>query len=442
MLSRSDLHPYQLDIIERAKTQPNIGLFLDMGLGKSVTIGTIIADSAPGKTLILAPLSVARNVWAQEFAKWEHLSHLRVAKILGTEKERLAAMNSDADVYVCNNENLVWLTQQQHPQFDYLVVDESSRYKEPSTKRWKALKPLLRNFKRRIIATGTPTPNSLSEIWAQVGILDLGQRLETSITKFRTMYLEPDQKNRHTHVVYSWKLKPGAEQIIRDKIRDICVSMKAEDYLTLPDKTIVNHNIELDNKAMLAYKALKKDMAISLNGQTITAVSAASLTNKLLQATSGFLYDELGASTMLHCTKLDYLDDLLADETPSIVFYHFKSSLKRLTERFSDAQVLSDDSILAWQQGALKTLLVHPMSGGVGINLQNNYSQTANVIWYDLPWSSELYEQGNARVYRQGQSKPVMVHHLLAKDTIDHHVLQVLDKKITLQDALLDALKA
>jgi SNF2 family DNA or RNA helicase len=442
MLQRSNLHPYQLDIIERAKHSPNLGLFLDMGLGKSVTIGTILADSAPGKTLILAPLSVARNVWVQEFAKWEHLSHLRVARILGSEKERLAGMTTEADIYICNNENLVWLTQQDHPKFDYLVVDESSRYKEPSTKRWKALKKLLPTFKRRIIATGTPTPNSLSEIWAQVGILDMGERLEKSMTRFRDKYLEPEQKNRHTHVVYKWRLKPGAEEEIRGKIRDICVSMKAEDYLTLPDKTIINHSIELDKRAQTAYKALKKDMAIRLNGEVVTAVSAAALTNKLLQATSGVLYAEEGVSTVLHCNKLDYLDDLLADDTPSIIFYHFKSSLGRLTERFTDAKVLSDASILEWQQGTLKTLLVHPMSGGVGINLQNNYSHTANVIWYDLPWSSELYEQGIARVYRQGQSKPVVVHHLLAKDTIDNHVLNVLDKKITLQDALLDALKA
>lgn len=443
MLSRSNLHAYQLDIIKRAQSCPNMGLFLDMGLGKSVTIGTIIADSQPGKTLILAPLSVARNVWSQEFAKWEHLKHLKVAKILGTPSERTAAIKSNADVYICNNENLVWLTENLYNQkFDYLVIDESSRYKDPSTKRFKALKPLLRTFKRRIVATGTPTPNSLAEIWAQVAILDLGARLETSLTKFRSIYLEPDQKNRHTHVVYSWRLKPGAEEEIRGKIRDICVSMSAEDYLTLPSKTIINHTIELDKQAMLAYKALKKDMAISIDGQTITAVSAAALTNKLLQATSGFLYDELGVSTMLHHSKLDYLEDLLSEGTPSLIFYHFKDSLKRLQERFPEAEPLSDPAILKWQSGHLKQLLVHPMSGGVGINLQNNHAPTTNVIWYDLPWSSELYEQGNARVYRQGQTKPVIVHHLLAKDTIDAHVLNVLDKKITLQDALLDSLKA
>ena len=444
MLKRQNLHPYQNQIIELAKTKPNLALFLDMGLGKSVTIGTIIADSYPGKTLILAPLSVAKNVWSQEFAKWEHLSHLRVAKVLGSEKERTTALCSDSDIYVMNNENMVWLSEQDHPHFDYLVIDESSRWKDPSTKRFKALKPILRSFTRRIIASGTPTPNSLSEIWAQIAICDLGERLETSLTKFRTLYLEPDQKNRHTHVVYSWKLKPGAESNIRSKIKDIAFSMSAEDYLTLPSKTIVDHSIELDTKAMQAYKQLKRDMAVEIQGQTVTAVSAAALTNKLLQATSGFLYAETDTMTvsaqMLHSNKIDYLDDLLSEGTPSLIFYHFKDSLKRLQERFPEARVLDDQSILKWQQGTLKQLLVHPMSGGIGVNLQNNHACTTNVIWYDLPWSSELYEQGNARVHRQGQTQPVVIHHLLAKDTIDSHVLQVLNKKITLQDALLDSL--
>ena len=442
MLTRSQLHPYQNHIIELAKTKPNLGLLLDMGLGKTTSTLTIIADSPPGKTLVVAPLSVAKNVWAQEASKWEHLQHLKVAKIIGTPKERLAALNSDADIYVTNNENLVWLVEQNHPKFDYLVIDESSRYKDPSTKRFKALKTLLRSFKRRIILSGTPTPNSLSEIWAQVAILDLGERLGTSLTKFRATYLEPDQKNRHTHVVYSWKLKPYAEEEIRGRIRDICVSMSAQDYLTLPSKQIINHDIELDRPTLADYKQLKRDMAISIDGQTVTAVSAAALTNKLLQFTSGAVYTEDGCTTLVHNTKLDYLDDLLSEETPSLIFYHFKSSLSRLQERFPEARVLDDQTIQKWQEGTLKQLLVHPMSGGVGINLQNNHANTTNVIWYDLPWSSELYEQGNARVYRQGQTKPVIIHHLLLTNTVDQHVLNVLDKKITLQDALLDSLKA
>lgn len=442
MLTRQNLHSYQNQIIELAKTKPHLGLLLGLGLGKTSTILTIIADSPPGKTLVLAPLSVAKNVWAQEVQKWEHLKHLRVAKIIGTQSERLAAMNSDADIYICNLENFVWLTQQAHPQYDNLVLDEASKWKTPATKRWKALKPLLRGFKRRILATATPTPNSLAEIWGQVSILDLGERLGTSLTKFRATYLEPDQTNRHTKVVYSWKLKPGAEEEIRGKIKDICVSMSAEDYLTMPPKTVIDHVIEPSKATLAAYKQMKRDMAIEIDGQTVTAVTAAALSNKLLQFTSGAVYDVDKSTILVHNEKLDFLEDLLSNDEPAIVFYHFQSSLKRLQERLPDAEVLSDQAILKWQQGRLKTLLIHPMSGSMGLNLQNNYSETANIIFYELPWSSELYEQGIGRIFRQGQTKKVLVHHLLMCGTIDQHVLDVLSKKITLQDALLDSLKA
>lgn len=441
MLNRSQLHPYQLAIIEKAKTIPHIGLLLDMGLGKSVSALTIIVDSPKGKTLLVAPLSVAKNVWAAEISKWDHLKHLRVSKVLGSEKERLLALKQDADVYIINNENIAWLFGLKDiPAFDYLLLDESSRYKDPTTKRFKALKKKLSTFKRRIIATGTPCPNTVSELFAQVGILDLGERLGTTLTKFRETYLEPDQRNRHTKVIYSWKLKDGAEQEIRGRIKDICFSMNAKDYLEMPKLTIIDHNLAMDSKLKKAYISFKKDMVIDVNDKTITAVTAAVLINKLLQFTSGVLYKEDGTWETIHSIKLDYIQDLLDDGTPSLIFYHYKSSLKALQARFPDAEGQSEESIKKWREGTLKQMLVHHMSGSVGLNLQNNYARTANICFYDLPWSSESYQQAIARTYRQGQEKPVVVHRFLIEDSVDNHVVQTLAGKINVQDAVLSAL--
>ena len=444
LLTRDNLHPYQQSVIELARTKDNIGLLLDMGLGKSSIVLTILSDSPKGKALIVAPLSVARNVWEQETKKWEHLKHLSVSKILGTEDQRLDALKKDADIYVINNENLVWLFEQEGAltKFDYLVIDESSKFKDPSTKRFKALKKALRNFKRRIIATGTPTPQSLQDIWSQVGILDLGERLGTSLTKFRDTYLEPDQRNRHTHVVYSWRLKEGAEAEIKGRIKDICYSMKAEDYLTLPERTSTYHNIEMPLNIKAKYDTLRKDMVLETDNETITAVSAAALSNKLLQFSSGSLYVENGDAIEQHSLKLDYLEDMLDENVPTLLFYHFKSSLASLQKRFPHAVVLDNkpETIAKWQKGEIKLLLAHPQSSGMGINLQCNTAEVAHIIWYDLPWSSENYIQANARIHRQGQTKPVIIHHLCLMNSIDWHVVKVLEGKINLQEAVLNSL--
>lgn len=444
LLTRDNLHPYQQSVIELARTKDNIGLLLDMGLGKSSIVLTILSDSPKGKALIVAPLSVARNVWEQETKKWDHLQHLTVSKILGSEEQRLDALKKDADIYVINNENLVWLFEQEGAlnKFDYLVIDESSKFKDPSTKRFKALKKALRNFKRRIIATGTPTPQSLQDIWSQVGILDLGERLGTSLTKFRDTYLEPDQRNRHTHVVYSWRLKEGAENEIKGRIKDICYSMKAEDYLTLPSKIPMYHNIEMPPNIKAKYETLRKDMVLETENETITAVSAAALSNKLLQFSSGSLYVENGDAVEQHALKLDYLEDMLDENVPTLLFYHFKSSLASLQKRFPHAVVLDNkpETIAKWQKGEIKLLLAHPQSSGMGINLQCNTADVAHIIWYDLPWSSENYIQANARIHRQGQTKPVIIHHLCLTNTIDWHVVKVLEGKINLQEAVLNSL--
>jgi SNF2 family DNA or RNA helicase len=345
-------------------------------------------------------------------------------------------------VYLINLENVAWLCGLSDKLvFTNLVIDESSRFKDPSTKRFKALKKHLKGFSRRLILTGTPTPQGMQDLWSQVGILDLGQRLETSLTKFRDKYMTPDQMNRHTRVVYSWKLQPGADLILNQKISDICYSLKAEDYLQLPECTKLYHSIELDKKVRDQYEQLRKDMVADIKGERITAPTAAALAGKLLQFTSGAVYDEQGETHEVHRSKLERLESIMEESSsPALVFYHFKHSLQRLRLAFPYAVVLDDDNLEAWRRGEIRMLLAHPQSGGIGLNLQCNVGDTAQTVWYDLPWSSENYIQANARIYRQGQEKPVIIHHLTVVKSIDEHVVKVLEGKINIQEALLDSL--
>jgi SNF2 family DNA or RNA helicase len=397
-----------------------------------------------GKTLIIAPKRVAETVWDVEIKKWEHLSHLTVSKILGNEKVRLEACKQKVDVYIINLENVAWLCDTPYMnQFNNLVIDESSRFKDSSTKRFKALKKYLKGFSRRIILTGTPTPQGLPDLWSQIGILDLGTRLETSLTKFRGKYLMPDQMNYHTKVIYSWKLQPGADKLIQDKVSDICFSLKADDYLQLPKLTALYHTIDVDKQARTQYEQLRKDMVAEIGKEKITAPTAATLANKLLQFTSGAVYNEDGEAQEVHRSKLEFLESIMEESSsPTLVFYHFKHSLNRIRLQFPQAVVLDDDNIAAWNRGEIRMLLAHPQSGGIGLNLQCNAGDTAQTVWFDLPWSSENYIQANARIYRQGQEKPVIIHHLTMSNSIDQHVVKVLEGKINIQEALLDALKS
>ena len=442
MLQRANLHQYQIELIEKAKTCANIGLFLPPGLGKTTTTLTIIAEQFQGKTLIIAPKRVAETVWDTEVKKWEHLQHLKVAKIMGNPTQRLSALSSAADIYLVNLENVAWLCELSPKLvFTNLVIDESSRFKDPSTKRFKALKKHLKGFSRRLILTGTPTPQGMQDLWSQVGILDLGERLETNLTRFRDKYMTPDQMNRHTRVVYSWKLKPGCDLILNQKIADICYSLKADDYLQLPELTAVYHTINIDKNVRNQYEQLRKDMVVDIKKEKITAPTAAALANKLLQFTSGAVYNEEGETHEVHRSKLEYLESIMEESSsPTLVFYHFKHSLQRLRLMFPEAVVLDDDNIEAWRRGEIRMLLAHPQSGGIGLNLQCNVGETAQTVWFDLPWSSENYIQANARIYRQGQEKPVIIHHLVLYNSIDEQVVKVLDGKINLQDALLNAL--
>ena len=381
-------------------------------------------------------------MWDTEVKKWEHLSHLKVSKIMGNPKQRMAGLNADADIYLINLENLVWLTDVQPKLvFTNLVIDESSRFKDPSTKRFKAIRKHLKGFSRRIILTGTPTPQGMSDLWSQVGILDLGERLETSLTRFRDKYMMPDQMNRHTRVVYNWKLKTGCDEIIKNKISDICFSLKAEDYLQLPECTSLYHKIEIDKNVRKQYDELRKDMVVDIKKERITAPTAAALANKLLQFTSGAVYNEEGDAQEVHSAKLERLESIMEESSsPTLVFYHFKHSLQRIRLQFPQAVVLDDDNIEAWRRGEIRMLLAHPQSGGIGLNLQCNVGETAQTVWYDLPWSSENYIQANARIYRQGQEKPVIIHHLNVYNSIDEQVVRVLEGKINLQEALLESL--
>jgi SNF2 family DNA or RNA helicase len=442
MLNRTQLHQYQKDLISKAQSVPNLGLFLPPGLGKTTTTLTIIAEQFEGKTLIIAPKRVAETVWDAEVQKWQHLKHLKLSKIMGSPTQRLSALNLDADIYLINLENVAWLCGLSDKLvFTNLVIDESSRFKDASTKRFKALKKHLKGFQRRIILTGTPTPQGIGDLWSQVGILDLGQRLETSLTRFRDKYMLPDQMNRHTRVVYSWKLKLGADLQVQEKISDICMSLKAEDYLQLPTLSNIYHKIEIDKNVRGQYDQLRKDMVVDIKKEKITAPTAAALANKLLQFTSGAVYNEAGEAQEVHRSKLECLESIMEESSsPALVFYHFKHSLQRIRLQFPEAVVLDDDNIAAWRRGEIRMLLAHPQSGGIGLNLQCNVGDTAQTVWFDLPWSSENYIQANARIYRQGQEKPVIIHHLTVANSIDEQVVKVLDGKINLQDALLDAL--
>ena len=443
MLHPDQLHEYQKKLIDMSLTRPHMGLLMEMGLGKTVTALTI-ASKNEGPTLVIGPKAVIKNVWEQESKNWEHLKHLTFAVILGAPKERLNALKTNCDYYLINCENVSWLFEQKSlPKWKNLIIDESSRFKNPSSKRWKVLKTKLSDFEHRYILTGTPTPKSSLDLWCQLGILDQGQRLGRSMTTYKTNYFDPDQMDRRTKMVWSWKLKPQAKEKIDAQIADICVSLKAEDYLKMPERTDVVHTIQWEPDAVKTYKQMKKDMVASVDDEVLTASSAGVLAGKLLQLTSGEIYNEDGGTTFIHDSKVDFLEDVLA-ETPTLVFYNFKHSLERLKTRFPDAIVLNADdttTIENWRAGRIPVLFCHPKSVGIGLNLQCNVGDTAQIVWLDLPWSSEDYLQANARLFRQGQTKPVIIHHLVMEKSIDNQVLNVLEGKITIQDALMNALK-
>ena len=446
-------YKYQKYCIDRVISDKNLGLFLDMGLGKTIITLTAINELKyyrfqVNKVLVIAPKKVAESTWARETEKWEHLSLLRISKVLGTQKQRIRALNTPADIYVTNRENVVWLVDYYKNDwpFDMVVIDEFSSFKDSKTKRFKALKNIRNHIDRFIGLTGTPIPNGLIDLWAQVYLLDQGERLETRLEHYRTKYFEPDQRNRVQ--VFNYKPKEGSEETIQSKISDICISMKSEDYIELPDITYNTVSVELDTKAQKSYTELEKQMVLELleTGETIDVTSAAALTSKLLQLSNGAVYDEFRKIHDVHNCKIEAFMELVEqlNGKPALVFYSFQHDLDRLKRALSKTklkvrQLKTDQDIEDWNNKKIDILLTHPMSAAYGLNLQQGGNQ---VVWFGLTWSLEQYQQANKRLHRQGQTEKVIIHHLVTAGTRDEDIMMALANKGDVQESLLDSLKA
>lgn len=439
-------HPYQQAGIEAILEKPGVALWMEMGLGKTVVTLTAIDQLLYDRleirrVLIIAPRKVAEATWQDEAAKWKHLRHLRLSTVLGSEKQRLAALAAPADIYIINRENTAWLVQTlgRKWDFDMVVLDEASSFKNHAAQRFKALKAVRPRIHKLVELTGTPSPNGLLDLWAQVWLLDQGQRLGGYITHYRQQYFWPTQ--------YSYEPKAEAAEAIHTAIRDIVLSFKAADHLTLPEKITEDIPVVLDETARDLYKTLEREYLLNVDGEAITAQQAASLTGKLLQLCNGSLYDETGAVHPLHRCKLDAFDELIdaLDGQSALVFYNFRFDEEQLTELLKTrhkglraAVLRSDAEARAWNAGELDVLLAQPASCAYGLNLQQGGH---HLIWYSLPWSLELYAQGEARLYRQGQTQSVIVHRLIVKGGADALVAKALTRKDTDQNALMQAVK-
>lgn len=445
-------HEYQRFIIDKIINTKKILVALDMGLGKTVStlsaLDYLIFDSLEvNKVLIIAPLRVASWTWEEEITKFDHLKYLEISKIIGSEDKRIKALNKESILYTINRENVVWLIEYYLKNkltwpFDTIVIDESSSFKSHSSKRFKALKKVCQIANRVIELTGTPAPNSLMDLWSQVYLLDEGKRLGRTITLYRQMYFYP--KIANGNIVYKYELKKGSEEIIFNKLSDIMVSLKAIDHLKLPDKVIKYIKLEMPEDVKKKYQELERNYILTIDKQNITALSAGVVTNKLLQMANGQVYDELKNVIKIHDLKIEALIDLieLNQGKPILVFYAFKHDLSHLLsklDKYKPKQLLSDLDIKEWNLGHIRLMLCHPASMGHGINLQSGGNI---IVWYGLTWSLELYQQANARLYRQGQNKPVFIYHLITKDTVDEDVIKRLESKEQGQDMLIEALKA
>lgn len=440
-------HDYQDYAANQILDKPACGLLLDMGMGKTVVTLTAIDELLfdrfeVKKVLVIAPLRVAEDTWSKECQKWDHLKHLRIAKVLGPEKTRIAALKLKADIYIINRENVAWLVEHYGSKwpFDMLVIDELSSFKSPKAKRFKALRKVRPLVKRIVGLTGTPAPNGLLDLWPQIYLLDRGERLGKTLGGYRERYFDPDKRNQE--IIFSYKLKPEAEKAIYKKISDICVSMKAQDYLQMPARIDNFVRVEMNPKEKALYKQLEKDMLLPFTGGDIDAANAAVLSNKLLQMANGAVYDEFGAVRQIHRRKIDAIEDLWegANGKPILVFYAYKHDKERLQEFFKTAKELNtSQDITDWNAGKIPVALAHPASAGHGLNLQ---AGGHIIIWFGIPWSLELYQQANGRLYRQGQNESVIIHHIVTTGTIDEDVIKALDRKDTGQAAFLEAVKA
>lgn len=445
-------HEYQQYAIEYIETHPVSAVLLDMGLGKTSITLTALHDLLfdrfeAHKVLIIAPLRVARNTWPAELQKWDHLQDLTVSVVVGNAEERNAALAKQADLYVINREMVLWLVEQSGYKFDFdtVVIDELSSFKNHQSKRFKALMKVRPKVKRIIALTGTPSSNGLMDLWAEFRLLDMGERLGRYITQYRTKYFMPDKRN--AQIIFSYKPLPGAEEQIYDKISDITISMKAADLLAMPQRIESEYPVYLSEEEREKYDALKQEMVLQLPGEEITAANAASLSGKLSQLANGAIYTEEKNIITVHDRKLDALEDIIeaAAGKPILVAYWFQHDLQRITERLealkvSYARISSPSSIELWNRGEFAVGLIHPASAGHGLNLQEGGS---TFVWFGLTWSLELYQQTNARLWRQGQTaNTVVIQHIVAKDTVDERILKALTEKNNTQEALIAAVKA
>ena len=445
-------HNYQAYAIDYIETHPVAAVLLDMGLGKTVISLTAIADLLfdrfeAHRILVIAPLRVARDTWPAEIKKWQHLKHLTYAVAVGTVKERKAALMAGADITIINRENLGWLIDSSGFDFDYdmVIVDELSSFKNHKSKRFQSLMKVRPKMKRIVGLTGTPSSNGLMDLWAEFKLLDFGERLGRFITQYRNNYFIPDKRNGE--IIYSYKPMPYAEDAIYRKISDITISMKSTDHLQMPELIASQYEVQLSEDEEQLYEELKSDFILGLPEGEITAANAASLTGKLSQLANGAIYDDEGNIIEFHDRKLDALEDIIesANGKPLLVAYWFKHDRTRITERLGKLgivyqEIKSAQSIKNWNSGKLQVALIHPASAGHGLNLQagGNF-----LVWFGLTWSLELYQQTNARLWRQGQqSETVVIQHIVTKGTVDEKILKALKSKDETQTALMSAVRA
>ena len=440
-------HDYQRYAAEFIITHPISALLLDMGLGKtSITltaINDLLFDSFEiHKVLVVAPLRVARDTWSAEIEKWEHLKNLRYSVVTGTAQERISALCIPADIYIINRENVQWLVEESGLIFDFdmAVIDELSSFKNHQSKRFRAFMKVRPKMKRIVGLTGTPASNGLMDLFAEFKLLDMGERLGRLIGQYRNAYFQPDKRNGM--VIYSYKPLPNAERQIYDKISDITISMKAADHLKMPELISSEYTVQLSENEKEKYDRLKKDLIFSTEDNEVTAANAASLSNKLSQMANGAVYSDDESVIEIHDRKLDALEDIIESMNgkPLLVAYWFKHDLERIRKQFDVREIKSSDDISDWNSGKIPVALIYPASAGHGLNLQSGGS---TLVWFGLTWSLELYQQTNARLWRQGQTADtVVIQHIIVKGTIDEQIMKALKTKDTTQAALITAVKA
>ena len=439
-------HKYQQYAIEHIEKNKISALFLDMGLGKtSITltaVNELLFDSFEViKVLVIAPLRVARNTWCDEIKKWDHLSNIKYSIVVGTEKERIFALNKRADIYIINRENVDWLVKKSGYKFDFdmIVIDELSSFKNHQSKRFKSLMKIRPKVKRIVGLTGTPSSNGLMDLFAEFKVLYLGERLGYFIGQYRNTYFKPDKTNGA--IVYSYKPLPNAEDSIYEKISDITVSMKASEYLKMPELVISNYKVEMSEDEKKQYDEMKKNLICEIKDGEITVSNAGSLSNKLSQFANGAVYDDEQNIVEIHSRKLDALEDIIESMNgkPLLVAYWYKHDLQRIKKRFDVREIKTGKDIADWNKGKIPVALIHPASAGHGLNLQQGGS---TLVWFGLTWSLELYQQTNGRLYRQGQKNTVVIQHIVTKGSIDEQILKALERKNKTQEDLIEAVKA